>query len=223
MPKPSIRNHSIVSGNGNSVALALPSGVLNDDALFSFIVLPAGSAFITTPSGWDFLNEVNLQGSIKARSYRRKANAEPSTYTFPLDSSVDYGAVMIAVKDANMNTPFDGNNSQVNINTSSVVAPALTPESPAFILYFGAVNKSATFNPTGGLTEYLDTILIAGSLSVIVATEQLTSSGATGSRSSTVSVSGNGAGFLLGVRPKLIPIDGPKNRGIMRGICRGFS
>lgn len=171
-----------------SVTVNVPAGTVNGDLL----VVQIGwneNATLNNPAGWTQIREDQTgAGGVAALNSRlmyRVAASEPASYTWTFASGTRrIAGCMVNLTGADTAAPIDSSSGQAQDGTSTanVTAPTVDPVvADGFLLYFGASRSGTTFTPPTGMTERYDGANGSG-VTVEMATEQLASGAATGTR-----------------------------------------
>ena len=185
------------SGSNTSVSVSKPTGVTDGDVMVATVAFAGGT--LTAPAGWTQVLEQAGTG-VTLRVYRRTASSEGSSYTWSLSTADGLAVAIGAYYNVDTTTPIGGSGSQANSSSTSMVAPSVTPGTPADMLLFaGAVAGNVRATAPGSMTEEAD----AGATGVGVygADQLLASSDATGTRTATLASATANAAALVSLRP----------------------
>ena len=195
-----VRSVGTVAPAASQTALVVPvpAGVANGDILLMAVFLTATTGVITSPAGWNiiFANSVPASStSSHASIFWRLASSEPASYTITTTSGRATG-VMIALTGADTAAPIDVSGSAVDTTAGlTAVAPTVTAVTAGMLFTFagGRVlpNASNVAWALASQTEDADitAILAANSGSSLYAGhEQLSATGATGTRSPVATI-----------------------------------
>lgn len=138
----------------NNLTMNVPSGTLDGDLMIAFLTKSGGSDTYTQPSGWNEVIDVGLTGRSFMVAWR-KANNEPSTYTWTtvFTGQNKYG-VIATFRGADID--YDsGAGAAFNSNTT---APSITvSQNRSWQLFIGrATDASITISITGTTTITID-------------------------------------------------------------------
>lgn len=195
---------SDLAGNAG-IVVNVPSGTQNGDVLYLVIQLTSSTGTIDTLTGWTVVEaqfaSVGI-ASAKMMAWRRVASGEPASYTITWGAAGNTGraaAIMVALTGVNNGTPQqDKANSTGSGSASSVAIPSVTPSTATMILGFAgaytattAPSGIVTWTPDGAMTEAADTSSAntTKSNASLELSYQSVSSGATGTRTSTGTLS----------------------------------
>ena len=211
---PQVRSSSSNAGNAvTSLAIAKPAGTVQGDLLVATVAHQSGSnRNMTPPAGWTAIPGTDVFEGSNARIhgwYRVAGASEPDSYTFTLTGGSDgrdtAGGIM-AISGANQATPINVSNGQSNGSTpsSSLPAASITTTVPnTLLIYAGSGSTAATYTAPGNMTERFDrTTSGTYKISVEAATQPLTNSGATGTRTALASTSVRSVTVMIAVRPQ---------------------
>lgn len=203
---------AFVGLNANtSWTIPRPAGVTAGDLLLAFAA-NSGSAF---PTSGEFpqtgADSPTANGARPARVWLRTATgSEPADYTFGKATNTAAFGGILALTGADTDSPVDaavawGNGPAAD---TSWVAPSISPAGSDSLLICGWVGSRVGFTGytvPGSMSEQVD--LDAGNDGVALATEQLTASGATGTRAATPNGSAFGGGWnAFSIAIKSVPV-----------------
>jgi hypothetical protein len=201
---------SATAGNSytNSLSVTRPTGVVENDVLIAIVTWWANT--LTPPSGWTQIGTTQSwshpDGTLYARAYYRVAGAsEPSSYAWGLSATNDIACTIVAYSNVDTTDPIAASGAQTQ-TSASMTAPGVDAATAADMLVFlGAVGDTdagiRTATPPSGMTELADTTNGTSWIKAYAAQQLLTASGATGTRTATLSASARNAGFLVSLRP----------------------
>jgi hypothetical protein len=206
---PVVRSSSSASANhpSASISIAKPAGTAQGDLLLAIISHQSGAAVsMTPPSGWTTVPNADYSDANNTRIhawYKFAGASEPSSYTFTMSgSSQAIAGGMMAITGAS-GTPINASLGQVTpTNTLFLPAPSITTTAQKTLLvYGGAINTPLFITPPAFMKERFD-VGTSGPYNVEteVATQAVTTAGATGLRTAFVSDSGaRGVAFLIAI------------------------
>jgi hypothetical protein len=204
-----------VGAEVQSLTLAIPTEVVQDDLLVAFVTNQFGTSdTILAPSGWSAIPNTDViieATSSHLHGFYRVATAQESPNQLFEISGPDVGdmtGTLIDVSGADSTTPIDASAGQANAASASCTAPSITTTIPGTLLLYavavergtGAVS-SVPFSPPPGMTE-LHAIESTG----MYRTGEETASGSwidagpTGERAATASITSGNAAVLVAIR-----------------------
>lgn len=196
-----------------------PSGITTDDVLVAAAVSPfSGDAFFNAPSGWTAIRTKLNSGNYETlRGYYRVVQVgDPSSDTW--DIQLNPGVVAIAAfRGADTTTPIQASSdtgswsSSTTTFTSSDVT-ATTADTTLVCMFAGNTGSAITYSSIGTLTERANS---SNNKHAALFSEAIASSGATGTRSVTSSVSTSFAGFSV----LIAPAAGGGGGNVLMGQC----
>lgn len=185
------------AGGNTSVSVTKPTGVVDGDVMVATVAFAGGT--LTAPSGWTQVLEQAGTG-VTLRVYRKTASSEGSSYTWSLSTTDGLAVAIGAYYNVDTTTPVGGSGSQANSSSTSMVAPSVTPGTPADMLLFcGAAAGDVRATAPGSMTEEADAG--AAGVGVYAADQLLASSDATGTRTATLASATANAAALVSLRP----------------------
>jgi hypothetical protein len=192
------------SVSGSSITVTKPSGTVDDDVLYACVVFPADAATIgavTDPAGWTRLASSPVDSTTgfpghSAILLRKVAASEGASYTWTWGSTFKVSAIVVAIEGADTATPEDAIASGVSATaTTAHVAPTISPSETSSLLlcWFTGNNPgagiTASYSAASGMTEQRDQPAADGGFNdgpyLAVNSQQLSVSGATGTRTAT--------------------------------------
>ena len=214
------------NGNDNSTTIAAttlnigataPAGAngtfTSGDLLIATVTVQVTSGdpgVISTPTGWTQIDQIyNTGGTARmATFYKIAGGSETGSYAVSWTNAsrtagwaiIDYGGV-------NTSTPIDAHSISNTYGTTVMTATSVSPTGAADVLVavFCAVNAGSyplTAAPPSGMTQRLNAGAGSSSISpTYVADQQLSASGATGTRSVTMSGGNDQNSALIALLP----------------------
>lgn len=196
-----LRNTATVDlpiNSGQLISVTTPT-VAAGDILFMICMWTSGSntgCTFTTPTGMTLLSSHSSAFTSESSIfifYRRCTGSEASSYSSQVNRTGVARAAMFVIGDSDPSKTPSAASSSTDTNTSTVTAPSVAASAKNLLLFVGVGTTSAgpvrTFTPPSGMTEAIDSARDGGSFDMFftVAWQSLTSSGATGTRSATLS------------------------------------
>lgn len=204
----SVRDSTLTTASSTSISATKPT-VANGDILVAWVVA-YGSVQHSGPSGWTQLAESSLTTPFttgRASLWVKDdpiAGGEPSTFTWGHDVSDSLGVIIVAVADADTDSPVDGTvpalATTIVSNDTTIDAPAVSPSGSDSLLlcFFGCYPNAGNSPPSWtltGLTELED----GGTWDHYAAGyQQLASSGSTGTRQGQTANGGSDLALIAG-------------------------
>ena len=193
------------NGSGSSLTVPLPTGVLVRDQILLAVTANA-SQTITTPTGYTLTQAASATGNNTQTVVLRKTAAGGETSaTVAFGADVRPKAVLAAIyRGVDPTTPIDVKTTGSAAVTTSLALGSITTTgaNERLVLLAGATGNAtaATWTPPTGMTDQVH-LSTQALVSTLVADQTLTTAGATGSRTATVTASGDLTGVLLALRP----------------------
>jgi hypothetical protein len=178
-----------------------PAGTQENDLMFVMIA-HNGSATFSAPSGWTLTSNLTASGQA-VRSWRRIASAsEPASYTFTFGSTVPLAAWAGSYIGVDPTTPFDNSAPNAQNGTTHTTGNFSTTSANDLLVVGYSLAAVATFSTPSGLTPQA-TVSTSGSPAVTLAVFDTiqSSAGAVPQKTSTSSVSAQGANMVFAFRP----------------------
>lgn len=184
---------STYNSSTTSVTVSVPSGTSNGDLMLGFVNANGSSPTIDTPTGWTKLAEYIPSGAtMKTAVFYRTASSEPSSYDFTVSTSADrLRATIYVVENVDTSDPFDDYDNDVSWSGTSITGPTVTNSTvDNYLMYVAFVDATATYPSTDptGMTERENPT--SNGNNITVWDEILDATGATGTRTATLSASG---------------------------------
>ena len=182
-----VRSHSL-AGNSGAGTIAVPTGTQNGDLLLAWCITDPDGAVtdLTAPGDWTQI--ASDATAIRGRIFYKVASGESGTYAFGTSAGSDGAWVIVAFTGVDTTTPIQVN-PVISGGTAAtdLVAPSITMTGAgALVCCYGSQN-AGTFTTPSGMTEIADHSP-GGWAAQSICWESRTS-GATGTRTSTHSVS----------------------------------
>lgn len=165
-----------------------PTGAQDGDTLI--LAVCAGANTVSTPSGWTLLQD-QLISATASHSYvfgLTISGTPPSSYTVTQGASMASVAAMVCYRSAAIDTSAESPNAA----STNITAPALTVTAPkTLVCVFARDDSNTAITVPGSMTERVSVAGFdaAGSRKVIISDEQISTSGSTGTRVATGTVS----------------------------------
>ncbi len=195
------------NANTNSLSVSRPTGTVDGDVLIAVVAWWVQT--LTPPSGWTQIGSTqtwNVGGEdVFMRAYYRVASSEPASYTWGLSATNDIAVSIATYYNVDTGSVVDAQAGQTNASSTAMTAPSVSPTlSTDMLLFLGAAGSdsagSATATPPAGMTERSDAT--GGTwIKAYIAEQLLSSAGATGTRTATLSTSENNGGILVALTP----------------------
>jgi VCBS repeat-containing protein len=188
-----------------SVDLPRPGGTASGDVLVAAISV-RGTPTVSSPSGWSRVRTDARRTALTQVLFVRVAGgSEPSTYTFTFSASGTAVGTIAAYAGVDTSNPIAADGGQPNGKSTTATAPSITPgvTGAQLVAFFGIIGKT-TVTPPSGMTEQVETVSPGGTSSKVtgeLADQALSSSGATGTRTATLSKSLASIGQVVALRP----------------------
>lgn len=196
------------SGGSSTPAVTVPAGVQIDDIVILAAASdsPTASFTGTWPAGFTQFADVDItnDGQSAGVAWKRLTAADAGSYTLTsIGSTNDWGIIALAFSGRHTTDPPVADhteNSSANTSPVTATAPSVTAVSGddlAFIVAFdttAADTASSTTTAPAGYTEQVD-FVSGGWAQMEAATKDNVSAGATGSVSSSTTLTGGSAGW----------------------------
>jgi hypothetical protein len=190
----------------SSVSLGRPVGTQPGHVLVAAVAVTGNPAAVVTPAGWNRLRDDRAENAVGQAVFVRVVSAsDPATYDFDLSGKTQAAAGLTAYSGVETASPVEAQGVLVN-NGVSVTAPSL-PVSTAGgrLLNLTAARSDGAVTPPAGMAEQFEAnsphpkndkdVLVA------LADEPVTTGGATGTRTSTLTRAGRALGVAVVLRP----------------------
>lgn len=194
-------NSSTVSGNGGTITLGVPTGVVANDFMLAMMTIRGGTGTtITAPLGWTLVptnGRVN-SGTVLAQAvyYRVAGASEPASYNWTITSD-RFAAAILAYRGVNTVTPINVSAGQANAASLSATASSVTTTvgNTRLVSIFGRPNGNNTWdiapNPASMTQQFASFGSGAGpnGAELLAADQAIATAGATGTRTATAASS----------------------------------
>lgn len=192
---PAFRASSTASATTGSITLSAPTGTASGDQLIlvfrSFHDSKSGSAGTLSSSGWTLVTAPTNYAGKGFAVYRKTAGASETSYTWSGGSNwTTANLSVVAVLKA---SAFDVAGT---ISTTLVASSVTTTSASDLLIYVGSESIAAPSTPAGMTSR----VTYANPAGLRIATETLSASGATGTRTATTAGSDSPYSILLAVK-----------------------
>ncbi|CAB5212570.1 hypothetical protein UFOVP196_31 [uncultured Caudovirales phage] len=193
---PAFRASSTAASTTGSITVSAPAGTASGDQLIlvfrSFHDAKSGSAGSLTSTGWTSVVVGSSWTGSGFAVYRKTAGASETSYVWGSGANWTTGNLsVIAISGA---AAID----VAGTRTGTLVAPSVTTTTSTDLLVYIAGESIGAITPPSGMTSRVS---YANPAAVLIATQTLSASGATGTRTGTVSGgSGNSESLLVAVK-----------------------
>src|SRR5687767_2251939 len=197
---------SEASDGRSSLSLGRPVGTQPGHVLVAAVAVNGNPAVVTTPAGWNRVRDDRAENAVGQAIFVRAVSASnPASYDFVLSGKPQVAAGLTAYSGVETASPVEAHGALVN-NGVSVTAPSL-PVSTAGgrLLNLTAANSDGAVTPPSGMNEQFEAnsphpkndkdVLVA------LADEPVTTGGATGTRTATLTRAGRAIGVAVVLRP----------------------
>lgn len=205
------------NGSGTSILFLTNAARTVGDLGIIWMSVPAANT-VATLTGWTLLNVTVLGASRRLYAFSRVVPASDTSQTFTMSATGSRGAVYTTLRGARVATPVDVGPAvgYSEAGTTTLVAPTVTTVAADTLLlcFFAAFISSAahTLGVPAGMTQVIASKYDSVGHSVMVAQEDRTTPGATGTRSSTQPSSVAWGASTLAVAPEPTPSPPPDQR-----------
>ncbi|HEX5466005.1 MAG TPA: Ig-like domain-containing protein, partial [Candidatus Limnocylindrales bacterium] len=195
---------SAANPTATTLVLPAPEGLAAGDVLLASLSV-RGKPSIDAPSGWTLVRLDDATTTMEQGIWVHVVGAtEPTSYTFTFDKAQAAAGGIVAYRGVDPTAPIDTSAGLVNARGGTVTSPSLTTSASGeqVVAFFGFA-ASATFTPSGGLTERWDVASDAGSYKVAQEAADLTVAdpGLVGPFTADPSGTAVGIGALVALRP----------------------
>ena len=161
----------------------------------------AGGSVNSVPSGWVQHGTTITIGSQTHRLYKKIASGEGASWTWGFTGSITNHSQAISFSGVDNTNPVSASAQQGSPGLSTTITHASIspPDAACMLVTFSGSDSSSTWTAAGTMTERTDAR--QGSNSCQIATQQLTASGATGTRAHTASVVSDMGGHIIALKP----------------------
>lgn len=190
---------SSASAAAASVAIATPTGTLDNDIMLAFVGSVVGAA-ITAPAGWAQIETELVSGSVRVAYFWKRAASEGASHTFTSTGATNtIGKIASYSGRITSGSPFDGTfaaGPDAGGTSHTATGFTTTVDGCDLITSFGSMSVACTWTPPAGETERSDVN------SSNISDEVQTTAGATGDKTATSSASVAGSRFFVALKPE---------------------
>lgn len=210
------------SNSATSLAGAKPTNTADGDLLLAYALFRNTGATITAPSGWTLIGTQEVAAFTEAVFYRAIPSAASETatsYTFSTSSTSGRSNLIIArVTGVNLTTPLQATGAWAVGSSGVVTMASLTATGPAQLVAVASRNNgSGTTSPatwSGSLVTAASVLSGTGSVTeTYIAQQAIAASGATGTRTATLSPQTATAGQMFLLNPLVTNVGPTANAG----------
>lgn len=189
------------TGNPSSHVIPKPAGLTVGDVMVAKLTCGTAGVTWTSPGGaWSSLWPAGGSGMSAAGFYKvaDSGDVAATDFTFTASSGVNFAAGIIAIyDDAGGTVTLDVADQQDTSSGTSHAAPSVTTTQANTLLVTGhALDNGAgsanSWTADGAMDERVDVSLAGNSASVLLATQAVAGTGATGTRTATSTQSASG-------------------------------
>jgi len=188
------------SGNVTTLTIDKPAGTVDGDIMVAAIGINGGSgvAITTVPTGWTLIRRTDNSTNVGLAVYWRVASSEGSSYDWVFDTRLKHSGGICTWYN-NDATPVDAENGQTTASSTDHAAPTITPTvSNCMLVASYVVGIAANWTADGAMTERVDEMSAAIGL---LMSDELWTSGATGTRTATAGSAAVGVTHMLALKP----------------------
>lgn len=195
-------SNSAAQSTGSTTWVVTPSGNSAGDFLIVCLSMQATST-VTAPGGWTQLGGYQDWGTRRTAYFYHFMAGGETTYTFTLGTSAAGTWAISGFSNVDTGAPVSAPGVQSNTGTTNHTAPSVTASTTADVLVFMLTynNNTADHTVPGSMTQRTTASYGAGFNTVVVATQQLAASGATGTRTATTTGSHDSIAGQVALKP----------------------
>lgn len=195
------------AASGNP-AVAVPTNIQGDILICAGAYFSGSGATLTAPAGWTLIDGGNTANSHLpvAAWYKISNGSEPGTYTWTAGGSPFYAMAIVCYRGVDANNPIDDHNNQSSASTTAPTAPSINANTASDVLLtLLTCNNVTNLAGPGGQNQRVLKQWASGTNDALYFGDQnLTASGATGTRAGSCSITG-ASGTAITLRPTLPP------------------
>jgi RHS repeat-associated protein len=199
----------VATDDTHATGLPAVSVNVNDNAAltttfdnYQLTALGDTGAAVTPPSGWVLVDEQPGAGVRLSTFTHIAAGGDPSSWSFPLASSVKAAGSITAYSGVDTTDPVDTSTTAANSAGTSHVAPDVTAAGDGSLLVSAVAATGATsFTAPGSMTERADQATSATDAVTVTTADETVDAGATGTRTFTSAAAGASATSSIMLRP----------------------
>lgn len=218
-PATTLTSDLLASGALGSISHTGSNSAAQSTGSTSWVVTPAGgnvagdflivclsmqaTSTVTAPGGWTQLGAYQDWGTRRTAYFYHFMAGGETTYTFTLGTSAAGTWAISGFSNVDTGAPVSALGVQSNSGTTNHTAPSVTASTAADVLVFMLTynNNTADHTVPGSMTQRTTASYGAGFNTVVVASQQLAASGATGTRTATTSGSHDSIAGQVALKP----------------------
>lgn len=195
-------SNSAAQSTGSASWVVTPSGNGVGDFLIVCLSMQANST-VTAPGGWTQLGAYQDWGTRRTAYFYHFMAGGETTYTFILGTSCAGTWAISGFSNVDTGAPVSALGVQSNTGTTNHAAPSVTAATASDVLVFMLTynNNTADHTVPGSMTQRTTASYAAGFNTVVVASQQLSASGATGTRTATTTGSHDSIAGQVSLKP----------------------
>ncbi len=204
------------NANASTITVNVPASIQAGDLLVATLVTADNSLTFTQPAGWALVSGATnpasttaIGGMTQMVAYKFATAAEPASYTWTISSSTKSTAAIVAYREVDRSSPFNGFAVTIAAAASATVsAPSVTTSVPNSVvlrlLGIDSGGGGTISAPTGTTSRATISLQANPGTTVQVADATQATAGASGIASGTASTSAINVGYTLALRPALL-------------------
>jgi RHS repeat-associated protein len=193
------------NAHGGNVTLTLPAGIQANDQIFIAATQQTGKT-LTPPAGYTQVASVTSSGTTPAWTvvWRKTAAGGETSATIGYAGNKAESDVAVVYRGVDPTTPIDVQSTASAAATTSLTSPSVTASNAGeqLVAFGGAIGNSsaASWTAPPGMTTRAQVNNLSSTASGIF-DQALTTSGATGTRTATLSATAQLAGVMVALKP----------------------
>ena len=178
-------NGTAVGSSGATLTVSKPAGTVDGDLLVVCIITPANETISSVPSGWTLITEEQVGANGWNRAYWKIAASEGASWQWTKSSTGGYVHMCVAYKDSAAATVDVSASAEQTVANTTVTAPSVVATQANDLLIVVNMSSGARSHTesSGLMAERLD----AGNPTLVWYDQVVAASGATGTRTLTIS------------------------------------
>jgi hypothetical protein len=211
------RSAGSISSSAATTSLAVTPGTIVAGDVLVLILSARGGTGVTgvsAPAGFNSVRRDNRGTSTAVQVWTKTASSESGTYTVSWTGSNNANLAILAYSGVDTSAPVDVSGSTGGASTANPATPDVTTVTPnTMLLAIISVGSGGTWTAPGTMTERVDAPSTAASnnQTLGVFEEVIAATGATGTRTATVSTAGQYVATAIALKPSATSITATLN------------
>jgi hypothetical protein len=190
--------YETANSTSTSQTTNVPTGTLDGMVMLAVVAVNGAGATVNTPTGWVNEGVISSTTAVSATHvlFSRTANSEPSSYTWNGWTNNRCRATIMTYDNVDTTNPVDNYSAVSNLSSTVTALSVTVSNDNSIILFVGQMDASGSVSvstPPSGM----DARITSGTADTLFLYDEIVNSGATGTRSMTISASQGHGAYLI--------------------------